>query len=129
MLLGSTLSIHKIWNYSGAKVFLWTLQKIFLWPPTSIMPFWNFIVFWVTDPGKWQVCEFGIRIPSKITWKVNAWKEKVQNFAKNNIASRNFSKTFAKQLCSQRTSKLCQEQQIWIYMKIIYRGEPKDINI
>ena len=108
MLQDRTLSIYKRWNYSSAEVFLGISRKfqehIFcktFWTAASrsassdhrelLSPFWNFSVFWIMDHGKCLVCEFGIRIPGKIAGKVNAWKEKVWSFTKNNFVRRNFS--------------------------------------
>ena len=94
--------------------------------------FWNFSVFWNTDRGKsLQVCEYGIRILGKIAGKVNAWKEKVWNFTKNNFVHRNFSETSCQTVMNRMQILSCvsNNKDGYIDMKTIYRREPKDRNI
>ena len=90
---------------------LWNILKGYFKKPS---PFWNFSAFLITDHVKCLVCEFGIRIHSKIAWKVNLWKEKIWIFIKNIVVRRNFSKISPKTVMFATHPELCLKQQIWI---------------
>ena len=131
MLLGSTLSIHKRWNYSQkfSCKFCYSFKRTYFVKhfkrllldkhkvtTENYYPLSEISVFWITDHGKYLVYEFDIRISGKIVWKLNDWKGERSETLLKTISYVEISlKLFAKQLCSERTSWVSPKQQLLIY--------------